>query len=189
MGVFDLPMPHASTARLRFPVMLQSCSVLGVAASINGETAIFGIYYKEALCSPLIHVSTARLRFSVYIEKKLLACRCSMHQWRNRDFRYIQKRSSVLAVDACINGETAIFGKYYKEALCSPLLHVSTARLRFSAHIKKKLFARRCSMHQWRDRNFRYIQKRSSLCSLLMHVSTARLRFSVNIMKKPCARQ
>ena len=44
---------------------------------------------------------------------------------------------------------------YCKEALCSPLLHVSTVRLRFWVHIIKKQSAHRCCMNQRRDRDFR----------------------------------
>ena len=47
----------------------------------NGATAIFGIYFKEALPSPLMYTAMAILRVSVYMVKKLcVRCRC-MDQW------------------------------------------------------------------------------------------------------------
>ena len=92
--------------------------MLAVAACINDETATFGIYCKEALCSSLLLASMARPQFSVNTV-----------------------RSSVLAVDACINCETAIFGICYKEALCSPLPDASTARPRFLVFVIKNLCA------------------------------------------------
>ena len=45
--------------------------MLAVAACISGVTAIFGIYDKEALCSPLMFTAMAR-RF-LYIEGSSLA--------------------------------------------------------------------------------------------------------------------
>ena len=63
----------------------------------------------------------------------------------------------MLVFAACIYGETTIFGKYYKDALRSLSLHVSTARLRVSVYIIKMLAARCCCMHQWRDRDFWYM--------------------------------
>ena len=115
---------------------------------MNPSQSILPSHYKEDLCTPLQHVSTARPRSSVYIIKKLCARRFHMHQQRDCDFRLYYKKNFVLAGATCINGETAIFGIYYKEALCSPLKHISTARPRFSVYIIKKLSARRCNMYQ-----------------------------------------
>ena len=157
-----------------FWYMLQRSSVLAVAARINGETVTFGINYREALCSPLLLASTERLQFSDYIIK-----------------------SPVLNVAACINSESAIFGK----ALGSPLLHLPTARQRFSvyiikklsnrraacnngrprfsAYITKKLCAHRCCMQQWRNRDFSICHK-EALCSPLTYTEMAR-RFHYKI--------
>ena len=164
-----------------FRYILYGSSRLDIAFCINGETAIlskhckealgsplphgstarprptFGIYFIEALCLPLLQAPTARLQFSVYTTKKLCARRCCMYQRRDCDFRFILKRSSRLSVAACNNGETTIFGIYYQEALCSPLLRVSTAILRYSVYIMKMLSARPCCRQQWRERDFRYI--------------------------------
>ena len=46
-----------------------------------------------------------------------------MHQWRDREFQYLSQKSSLLAVAACMNGETAIFGMYHEEVHGLPLLH------------------------------------------------------------------
>ena len=92
----------------------------------NGDTAIFGIYLKEALRSPLMYTAMAVLRFS-----------------------YIWQGSFVFAVAAWINGETAIFGIYYKEVLCSLSLHASIAKPQFSAYVIKKLCARHRCLQQW----------------------------------------
>ena len=94
---------------------------------------------------------------------------------------------------------------YYKEALCSPLPPVSMVRLQVSVCIIKRLSARCCCKHQWRDNDFRYMLYRSSmlatdvysdgdtaifvmyykaLYSPLLHASTARPRFSVYMVKK-----
>ena len=40
--------------------------MLAVAACTNSEIAIFGIYYKEAIVSPLLHASTVRILFMVH---------------------------------------------------------------------------------------------------------------------------
>ena len=70
-----------ATARPRFSVYNMKTSVLAIAACINGETSIFGSYYKEALGS-----------------------RCCMYQRRDCDFRFMFRDR-----DGDDNGETAIF--------------------------------------------------------------------------------
>ena len=49
--------------------------MLAVAGSVNGETAVFNLYYKEARGSPLLHATMARPQFLVYIIKKPCARR------------------------------------------------------------------------------------------------------------------
>ena len=39
--------------------------MLVVAACINGETAIFGLYHKEAIGPPLLHATMERTLFSI----------------------------------------------------------------------------------------------------------------------------
>ena len=66
-------------------------------------------------------------------------------------FKMYCKEALCLPLDVYSNGETAILSTYYKEAPSSLLLHASTARPPFSEYIIKKLVAR---MHEGRDRNF-----------------------------------
>ena len=143
------------------------------------------MYYKEALCSPLPHASAARLQVLVCIIKRLSVHCCYMHQRRDLDFRCMLWKSSVLAVTACNNGETASFGINCKEALCSLLLHASAARLQVSVDSTKRLSAHCCCMHQWRDWDFQYmcICHRKALSSLSLHATMARQRVSVYIIK------
>ena len=63
--------------------------MLTIATCINVEIVSFGIYDKEGLCSLLLHASTTRLQFLVYIMKKLMVRHYCMHEWRDRDFRYM----------------------------------------------------------------------------------------------------
>ena len=156
----------------------------------------------------------ARLKVSVYIIKRLSSRCCCKHQWQDCDFRHMLYRSSVLIVAACNNcettiGKTAILGRHYKEAMCSPLLYPSTARPWVSVYITKRFCARCCCMHEQWDCNFRNVSWRSSWLAIvawingetaffgtcykalywsLLHLSTARPRFLVGIIKKLCAR-
>ena len=93
-----------------FWVTWYNSSRLAVAACMSGETAIFrmcckealclplhvysngailSIYYKEAPSSLLLHASVARPQFSVYIIKKLVARSCCMHEGQDRNSLYM----------------------------------------------------------------------------------------------------
>ena len=74
-----------------FRYMIWRNAVLTVTAYLCCDNTIFRIYHKETLCLPLL-----------------------------RDFRCILQRSPGLAVAACINGETKIFGRY-KGAIIFPV--------------------------------------------------------------------
>ena len=117
-------------AGLRFPFMLSRNSVLTIAACINGETAIFSVSYNESLCLPLLHTSTASktMIFTIYCKEALFSLLLHASTVLLRFLEYIIKNPG-LAIDACSSsGETAIFGIYYLEALCSPLMYTAMAR-------------------------------------------------------------
>ena len=108
--------------------------MLTIAACINGENAIFGRYYKEALCSPLLHASMARPRFSVFIKATshltiFMRGMCAKGKIQRNDYQDKQRRSPFV-------GKTSLV------ALCSPLLHESAPSLRFSGYVINKPLAR-----------------------------------------------
>ena len=146
------------------------------AACINGETAIFVIYHEK---------HSARhccMHQCVIYHKKHSARHCCMHQWRDSDFRHISSKafcspllhasmarqrfslyiikSILLAVAACINGETAIFVIYHKKhSACHCCMHQKCINGETAIFViyYKKHSARHCYMQQWRDSDFRYI--------------------------------
>ena len=145
------------------------------------------LYIIKKLVATCINSETAIFG---YITKMPCARHCYMHQQQDRD--------------------TATIGTYYKKALCWPLLHASTARLRLLVYILKEpvLAVARCIngntaifgiyyeealcfplLHALTTKSMIFgSYYKEALCSPLLHGSTARPQFSVYIIKKLCAR-